>query len=169
MLHFQWQLPYYTYVSMKRIINLMCIVMYDSFHRVYDFLHSSVLQCVAVCCSVLQRVAVCCSVLQCTTFCIPYVGCHHTSSNSFHDFHGSVCTFSTSVFSLSLAHSLFFSVSLCLSLSLCLSVCLSLSPSLSLSLSLSFSLIYALPHIAIQILPHDPIDDSLLSPAIANA
>jgi len=30
---------------------------------------SSVLQCVAVCCSVLQCVAVCCSVLQCVAVC----------------------------------------------------------------------------------------------------
>ena len=44
------------------------ILLYDSSvnHIIRDFvlLHSSVLQCVAVCCSVLQCVAVCCSVLQ---------------------------------------------------------------------------------------------------------
>ena len=44
------------------------ILLYDSRvnHIIRDFvlLHSSVLQCVAVCCSVLQCVAVCCSVLQ---------------------------------------------------------------------------------------------------------
>jgi len=40
-----------------------CLVCTDS-----DW-HSSVLQCVAVCCSVLQCVAVCCSVLQCVAVC----------------------------------------------------------------------------------------------------
>ena len=33
------------------------------------YLKSSVLQCVAVCCSVLQYVAMCCSVLQCVAIC----------------------------------------------------------------------------------------------------
>ena len=36
---------------------------------------SSVLQCVAVCCSVLQRVAVCCSVLQCVAGCCSVLQC----------------------------------------------------------------------------------------------
>jgi len=36
---------------------------------------SSVVQCVAVCCSVLQCVAVCCSVLQCVAVCCSVLQC----------------------------------------------------------------------------------------------
>jgi len=36
---------------------------------------SSVLQCVAVCCSVLQCVAVCCSVSQCVAVCYSMLQC----------------------------------------------------------------------------------------------